>query len=124
MCAEQLRNVPPELAILDGAEVFVLVDNVSDALSSVPDDVTSEFDNLMEAGAESFSGDGFCFACFGISLIVTGKPLEARIFWRATIGLSASMIPDVVFPFKFNALNSYTGIFSYRPQVSFYNAYA
>ncbi len=73
MCAEQLRNEPPELVTLDGAEVFVLVDNVSDALSSVPEGVTNEFDNLIEAGSECFSGDGFCFACFGISLIVTGR---------------------------------------------------
>jgi 7,8-dihydropterin-6-yl-methyl-4-(beta-D-ribofuranosyl)aminobenzene 5'-phosphate synthase len=78
MCADQLRNESPELAILDGAEVFVLVDNVSDALSSVPEGVTNEFDNLMEAGAESFSGDGFCFACFGISLVVTGR-IEDRV---------------------------------------------
>ena len=70
MGAEQFRNEPPELVASDGAEVFVLVDNVSDALSSVPEGVTSEFDNLTEAGAECFSGDGFCFACFGISLIV------------------------------------------------------
>ena len=73
MPTDHFRNVPPELAVLDGAEVFVLVDNVSDALSSVPDGVTSEFDILMEAGADSFSGEGFCFACFGISLMVTGR---------------------------------------------------
>jgi 7,8-dihydropterin-6-yl-methyl-4-(beta-D-ribofuranosyl)aminobenzene 5'-phosphate synthase len=73
MSAEQLRNELPELAALDGAEVFVLVDNVSDALSSVPEGVTSEFDILTEAGAECFSGDGFCFACFGISLVVSAR---------------------------------------------------
>lgn len=68
-----LRNSPPDLAVLDGAEVFVLIDNVSDALSSVPAGVKSEFQNVMAAGAESFCGDGFCFACFGISLLVTGR---------------------------------------------------
>ena len=68
-----LRNEPPALAVLESAEVTVLVDNVSDALSSTPDGITSEFRNLLEAGAQSFSGDGFCFACFGISLIVTGR---------------------------------------------------
>lgn len=73
MSADPLRNEPPALAVLDGAEVLVLVDNVSDALSSVPEGVTSEFDNLVEAGAESFCGDGFCFACFGISLAITGR---------------------------------------------------
>jgi len=70
---EPLANAPPDLAVLDGAEVFVLVDNVSDALSSVPEGVASEFQNLAAAGAESISGDGFCFACFGISLLVSGR---------------------------------------------------
>ncbi len=58
MCARQLRNTAPDLAVLDSANVFVLVDNVSDGLSSVPDGVTNEMHNLKEAGAESFSGDG------------------------------------------------------------------
>ena len=58
MSARQLRNESSDLAVLDGADVFVLVDNVSDGLSSVPDGVTNEMDNLMEAGAESFSGEG------------------------------------------------------------------
>ena len=73
MGAQLLRNEVPDLAVLDSADVFVLVDNVSDGLSSVPDGVTTEMDNLFEAGAEEFSGDGLCFACFGISLIVAGK---------------------------------------------------
>ena len=68
----RLRNTSPALAVLDSAEVLVLVDNVSDSLSTVPEGVATEFENLVEAGAESFSGDGFCFACFGISLIVSG----------------------------------------------------
>ncbi len=78
MCARKLSNTAPDLAVLDSATVFVLVDNVSDGLSSVPDGVTNEMDNLMEAGAESFAGDGLCFACFGISLVVTGQ-IEDRV---------------------------------------------
>ncbi len=78
MRARQLRNESPDLAVLDSADVFVLVDNVSDGLSSVPEGVTNEMDNLMEAGAEIFSGDGLCFACFGISLVVTGR-IEDRV---------------------------------------------
>ena len=73
MCARLLPNEPPDLAVLDNADVFVLVDNVSDGLSSVPDGVTNEMDNLMEAGSKCLSGDGFCFACFGIALVVTGR---------------------------------------------------
>ena len=56
MSTEILRNSSPELVALDSAEVFVLIDNVSDGLSSVPDGVTNEMDNIMEAGAKSFSG--------------------------------------------------------------------
>jgi 7,8-dihydropterin-6-yl-methyl-4-(beta-D-ribofuranosyl)aminobenzene 5'-phosphate synthase len=78
MSTGRLDNEPPSLAVLDGAEVLVLVDNVSDALSSVPEGVTNEFDVLMEAGAKSFSGEGFCFACFGISLAVTGRIADRR----------------------------------------------
>ena len=73
MGASQLSNSAPDLAVLDDADVFVLIDNVSDGLSSVPDGVTNELDNIMEAGAESFSGESLCFACFGISLVVTGQ---------------------------------------------------
>ena len=73
MSVERLSNATPDIAVLDGAEVFVLVDNVSDGLSSVPDGVTNEMDNIMEAGAEYFSGESLCFACFGISLILTAK---------------------------------------------------
>ncbi len=73
MALQQLKNTPPDLAVLDGAEVFVLVDNVSDGLSSVPESVTNEMDNIMEAGWDSFAGEHLCFACFGISLMLTAK---------------------------------------------------
>src|SRR5262245_34944426 len=73
MAAQIMRNEPPALATLDGAGVFVLVDNVSDGLSSVPDGVTAEVDNLIEAGATAFSGEGLCCACWGIALVVTAR---------------------------------------------------
>jgi hypothetical protein len=42
--------------------------------------------------------------------MLTGKiPLE-RNFWRAAAVPSASMIPDLVFPFASKAVYSYTGI--------------
>ena len=69
MGGRQRHNAVPDLKILDGAGVFVLVDNVSDGLSSVPDGVTNE----MEDGAETFSVESLCFACFGIALVVTGQ---------------------------------------------------
>lgn len=73
MDAAPLRNEGPDLAVLESAEVFVPVDNVSDGLSSVPDGVTSELTNLVAAGAEELSGDDLCFACLGISLVVAGR---------------------------------------------------
>ncbi len=56
---------------LDRCEIIVLIDNVSDALSSVPEGVTSEIPNLIKAGATSFTGEGCCCACFGLSLVIT-----------------------------------------------------
>ena len=73
MTHEELSNSPPELAVLDSAEVFVLVDNVSDGLSSVPEGVTNEMDNITEACGPHFSGEHLCFACFGISLVLTAR---------------------------------------------------
>ncbi|HXV23597.1 MAG TPA: MBL fold metallo-hydrolase [Alphaproteobacteria bacterium] len=68
-----MRNEPPEVASVDGASISVLVDNVSDGLSTVPAGVTNEVDNLIEAGAKEFSGEGLCCACWGISLVVSGR---------------------------------------------------
>lgn len=73
MTEEQISNHAPELLALDSAEVFVLIDNVSDGLSTVPEGVTNELTNLEKAGATCLSGEHFCFACFGISLMLTAK---------------------------------------------------
>jgi 7,8-dihydropterin-6-yl-methyl-4-(beta-D-ribofuranosyl)aminobenzene 5'-phosphate synthase len=67
----RLRNAPEAPAVLDGAEVFVLVDNVSDAISTLPEGVDGEITNLLKAGATEFTGEGVCCACFGISLVLT-----------------------------------------------------
>ena len=65
MAGGLLRNEPIALESLDAAQVMVLVDNVSDGISSLPDGVTGEVPNLLKAGAESFAGDGLCCACWG-----------------------------------------------------------
>jgi 7,8-dihydropterin-6-yl-methyl-4-(beta-D-ribofuranosyl)aminobenzene 5'-phosphate synthase len=67
------ENAPAALDILDGASVSVLVDNVSDGMSTVPEGVTSEVPNLIAAGAKEFSGEGLCCACWGLSLSLTGR---------------------------------------------------
>ncbi len=73
MSESPLTNEPAAPAILDGAAVYVLLDNVSDGMSTVPDGVTGEVPNLVEAGAKEISGEGFCCACWGISLVLTGR---------------------------------------------------
>ncbi len=73
MTTELVRNEPITLETLDGAEVYVLVDNVSDGMSTVPDGVTNEVLNRIRAGAKEFSGEGCCCACWGLSLVATGR---------------------------------------------------
>ncbi len=71
MATNPRSNIASRLESLDRCEIFDLIDNVSDALSSVPEGVTSEFKNLIKAGATSFTGEGPCCACFGLSLVIT-----------------------------------------------------
>lgn len=71
MATEPRSNAASRLEGLERCEIFVLIDNVSDALSSVPAGVTSEISNLIKAGATSFTGEGACCACFGLSLVIT-----------------------------------------------------
>jgi 7,8-dihydropterin-6-yl-methyl-4-(beta-D-ribofuranosyl)aminobenzene 5'-phosphate synthase len=49
----------------------VLVDNVSDLLSTVPSHVTPEIPNVLKAGAEMLAGRCMCCAQWGLSLLVT-----------------------------------------------------
>ena len=72
-----MENEPAGLTALDGAKVHVLIDNVSDGMSTLPDDVTGEVDNLVEAGATLFTGDGLCCACWGLSLVIAGRVGES-----------------------------------------------
>jgi 7,8-dihydropterin-6-yl-methyl-4-(beta-D-ribofuranosyl)aminobenzene 5'-phosphate synthase len=64
MTAEELRQV-------DSLEVRVLVDNVMDILSSVPDCVTSEIPNHINAGAKELGGSCLCCGAWGLSLAIT-----------------------------------------------------
>lgn len=73
MSEDHLVNEPGTLETLDGAEVYVLVDNVSDGMSTVPDGVSDEVTNLVKAGAKEWRGEGLCCACWGLSLVVTGR---------------------------------------------------
>ncbi len=66
-----------ELESVNQCEVLVLVDNVSDLLSSVPDNVTTELKNVLRAGASEISGACLCCAQWGLSLIIAAK-IEER----------------------------------------------
>ncbi len=73
------RNDPTALQPLDKAEVLVLVDNVSDFLSTPPSHATPELPNLMKAGFTGpLSGECLCCAHWGLSLVVTGQVGDRR----------------------------------------------
>ncbi len=65
-----------ELRAIDHCGVLVLVDNVSDLLSTVPTGVTPEIPNVFTAGAHELSGRCLCCAQWGLSLLVTARDGE------------------------------------------------
>ncbi len=64
---------PTDLQQVDYLEVQVLVDNVLDLLSTVPDCVTSEIPNLIKAGAKELGGSCLCCGAWGLSLAITTR---------------------------------------------------
>jgi 7,8-dihydropterin-6-yl-methyl-4-(beta-D-ribofuranosyl)aminobenzene 5'-phosphate synthase len=63
---------------VDRCEVLVLVDNVTDILSSVPASVTTEAQNIFRAGARELSGRCLCCAHFGLALLITATRGSTR----------------------------------------------
>ena len=55
----------------DKVSVNVLVDNVSDILSRVPEGVSGEVQGLVSRGVQEMSGECLCCANWGLSLVVT-----------------------------------------------------
>jgi 7,8-dihydropterin-6-yl-methyl-4-(beta-D-ribofuranosyl)aminobenzene 5'-phosphate synthase len=68
---EHQRVIGMELEPVDQCEALVLIDNVSDLLSTVPRFVTDEVSNLVNAGATEENGSCFCCAQWGLSLVIT-----------------------------------------------------
>lgn len=71
------------LTAVDAVEVTVLVDNVSDILSTVPRGVTSEIPNLLRGGMQDLAGEALCCAHWGLSLVITvhsGKTRRTVLF--------------------------------------------
>ncbi len=59
------------LNTVDRVEVHVLVDNVTDSLSTNPANVQSERTCLIQAGMTESGGEVICCAHFGLSLVIT-----------------------------------------------------
>lgn len=67
-------NLTRHLLEADALEVLVLVDNVTDSLSTVPRDVKNETAVLRKAGSMPMSaGEYRCCAHHGLSLIITAR---------------------------------------------------
>lgn len=60
-----------ELLTVDRIEVLVLVDNVTDNLSSTPNHVENEFSRLWKRGLRRLSGSCLCCAAHGLACAVT-----------------------------------------------------
>lgn len=58
---------------LDTLEIHVIVDNITDSLSSVPANVTHEMDYLEQHGMKELSGECLCCGAHGLSLLITAK---------------------------------------------------
>ena len=66
VAAAKLREV-------DSLEALVLVDNVTDSLSTVPPGVVNENATLVAAGATVMSGEAKCCAHHGFSILLTAR---------------------------------------------------
>jgi len=77
-------NVARNLKAVDSLEVQVLVDNVTDSLSTVPQGVTNEVPVLMKKGSLKIAaGEYRCCAHHGLSLVITaraGRDAQTLIF--------------------------------------------
>ena len=66
-----MEDTAKRLQPIDKLEVRVLVDNVTDNLSSVPDNVGQEIQTLSSLGMKAWAGDCMCCAHHGLSLVIT-----------------------------------------------------
>jgi len=77
------------LAEVDALEALVLVDNVTDALSTVPAGVANETAALLAAGMTEMSGEAKCCAHHGLSLVLAVRRGEATRFMMFDAGPEA-----------------------------------
>ena len=62
-----------QLLEVDSAEIVILVDNVTDGLSSAPRFVETEWAGLARRGVNVMAGDCLCCAAHGLSCLITVK---------------------------------------------------
>jgi 7,8-dihydropterin-6-yl-methyl-4-(beta-D-ribofuranosyl)aminobenzene 5'-phosphate synthase len=67
-----------DLRPVDRLEVCVVIDTALDILSTVPPDVSDEFDAIVRAGASELTGACTCCAAWGLSLVITAHIDGAR----------------------------------------------
>ena len=85
----------PELRPVDEVEVLVLLDNVTDNLSSIPAGVQHEREFLQLRGMTTRVGECLCCAAWGLSLLLTlrrGDERHAPLFDAGQFGL-ARIVP-------------------------------
>ena len=58
---------------VDSLHIQVIVDNVTDSLSSVPENVVHEMDYLADHGMKELSGECLCCGAHGLSLLLTAS---------------------------------------------------
>ncbi len=63
---------------VDKLEMRVLVDNVTDSLSTVPDNVLNEWPSLEQAGMTQRAGEFLCCAHHGLSFVLTAYSGETK----------------------------------------------
>lgn len=68
-----MATVASRLRPIDGLEALVLVDNVTDSLSTVPAGVANEQARLLRAGMKEMSGEAKCCAHHGLSLVLGAR---------------------------------------------------
>jgi 7,8-dihydropterin-6-yl-methyl-4-(beta-D-ribofuranosyl)aminobenzene 5'-phosphate synthase len=76
-------SLADRLIEVDALEVQVLVDNVTDSLSTVPAGVVNENSVLVQHGLTLMSGEAKCCAHHGLSLVITarvGKEQQVLLF--------------------------------------------
>jgi len=58
---------------VDSLQIQVIVDNVTDSLSSVPENVIHEMDYLADHGMKELAGECLCCGAHGLSLLLTAS---------------------------------------------------